>query len=99
MIKRNYRKVYQWAQRVSPELDQRQHARKATSEQQRKCSLLVDPELDQRQHAAEAERKATSEQQRILRKRQLKAAKWMSRQQARGPRYGLSQRGRESCRH
>jgi hypothetical protein len=42
----------------------------------------VDPELDQR--AAEAERKATSEQQRILRKRQLKAAKRMSRQQARG---------------
>jgi hypothetical protein len=57
----------------------------------------VDPELDQR--AAEAERKATSEKQRILRKRQLKAAKRMSRQQARGPRYGLPQRGRESCRH
>ncbi len=59
--------------------------------------LLVDPELDQR--AAEAERKATSEQQRILRKRQLKAAKRMSRQQARGPRCGLSQQGRESRRH
>ena len=57
----------------------------------------LQAELDQR--AAEAERKTTSEQQRILRKRQLKAAKRMSRQQARGPRYGLSQRGRESCRH
>ena len=55
------------------------------------------------QRAAEAERKAMSEQQRILRKRQSKAARRMSRQQARGPRYGLSQRGRESaaaaCRH